>query len=197
VNAEVKRPSGRHHGDLRRVLEEAALELVAEKGPRGCTLAEVSRRAGVSVAAPYKHFADRDALLAALVQKGYVEQRERYEAAMKRKSDPADQLAAFAQAYVQFAADHRPMFELTFAAGLDKSKYPELIEAGAALFGLLLEPARRLRRTDQEARNLVLAVAAAAHGFAVFVLEGVLLGSPAQAVIQARKQAAASARALV
>ncbi|QNE22920.1 TetR/AcrR family transcriptional regulator [Kribbella qitaiheensis] len=136
--------------------------LAGPAGAGGCTLAEVSRRAGVSVAAPYKHFADRDALLAALVQKGYAEQGERFRAAMRRKPDPADQLAAFAQAYVQFAADRRPVFELTFTAGLDKARYPELIEAGAGLFEVIFEPARQLRPTDQEARKLALAVTATA-----------------------------------
>lgn len=192
VSNEVKRPSGRHHGDLRRILEEAALDLVAEGGPKACTLAEVSRRAGVSVAAPYKHFADRDALLAALVQKGYAEQRDRYVAAMKRKVEPAEQLAAFARAYVEFAAERRPMFELTFAAGLDKTKYPELLKAGAELFEVLREPARKLRNTEAGSRELVLAVAAAAHGLAVFVLEGVLLN-----VSQAKDLAASSAHAMV
>jgi AcrR family transcriptional regulator len=192
VSNEVKRPSGRHHGDLRRVLEEAALDLVAEGGPKACTLAEVSRRAGVSVAAPYKHFADRDALLAALVQKGYAEQRDRYVAAMKRKVEPAEQLAAFARAYVEFATERRPMFELTFAAGLDKTKYPELLKAGAELFEVLREPARKLRNTEAGSRELVLAVAAAAHGLAVFVLEGVLLN-----VSQAKDLAASSAHAMV
>jgi AcrR family transcriptional regulator len=192
VNSRVKRPSGQHHGDLRRVLEEAALELVAEGGPKACTLAEVSRRAGVSVAAPYKHFADRDALLAALVQKGYAEQRERYAAAMKRTKEPAEQLAAFARAYVQFAAERRPMFELTFAAGLDKTKYPELLQAGDELFEVLQAPARKLRNTESESRDLVLTVAAAAHGFAVFVLEGVLVN-----VSQAKDLAASTAHSLV
>lgn len=192
MSSGIKRPSGQHHGDLRRVLEEAALELVAEGGPKACTLAEVSRRAGVSVAAPYKHFTDRDALLAALVQKGYAEQRERYAAAMKGQSEPIEQLAAFARAYVQFAAEQRPMFELTFAAGLDKSKYPELLQAGSELFEVLQTPARKLRTTEAASRDLVLAVAAAAHGFAVFVLEGVLLN-----VTQAKKLAATTARSIV
>jgi AcrR family transcriptional regulator len=190
VSSGIKRASGQHHGDLRRALEEAALELVAEGGPKACTLAEVSRRAGVSVAAPYKHFADRDALLAALVQKGYAEQRERYVAAMK--GEPTEQLAAFARAYVQFAAEQRPMFELTFAAGLDKSKYPELLQAGSELFEVLQVPARKLRTTEAASRDLVLAVAAAAHGFAVFVLEGVLVN-----VTQAEKLAATTARSIV
>jgi AcrR family transcriptional regulator len=192
VNSEVKRPSGRHHGDLRRVLEEAALELVGEGGPKAATLAEVSRRAGVSVAAPYKHFADRDALLAALVQKGYAEQRERYVEAMKGEREPVAQLAAFARAYVRFAAERRPMFELTFSAGLDKTAYPELLAAGDELFAVLQEPARKARSTEAASRALVLSVAAAAHGFAVFVLEGVLVDAT-----EAEKLADSAARSIV
>ena len=65
VSSPVKpRPVGHHHGDLRNALLRATLELVGERGPHGFTLAETSRRAGVSVAAPYKHFADRESLLA-------------------------------------------------------------------------------------------------------------------------------------
>jgi AcrR family transcriptional regulator len=191
----VKRPTGRHHGDLRRALEQAALELVAENGPGGFTLAEASRRAGVSVAAPYKHFADRGSLLAALVLRAYTEQRERYRTAMAARPDPAGQLAAFAEAYVQFAADHRALFELTFAAGLDKSRYPELIEAGSSLLELLDAPARALRGDGAQARGLALAVAASAHGQAVFLLEGVLADQP-DPLTQARRQAASAAKAL-
>src|ERR1700754_3368808 len=99
------RPTGQHHGDLRNALERAALELVAERGAHGFTLAEASRRAGVSVAAPYKHFADKDALLAELARKGYEQQYDRFAAAMSGETGPVEQLAAFAAAYVQFAAD--------------------------------------------------------------------------------------------
>ena len=195
VDTNGKRPSGRHHGDLPRVLESAAMELVGEKGLAGFTLAEVSRRAGVSVAAPYKHFADRDALLATLVLRSYEEQRKRYRAAMARAADPTEKLAAFASAYVRFAVDERPLFELTFAAGLDKRTRPELAEAGAALLGLLEAPAKAISGDDQRAHLLVLAVAACAHGHAVFVLEGVL-DDHRNPVRQARQQAASAARVL-
>ena len=84
------------------------------------------------------------------------------------------------------------MFELTFAAGLDKTRYPELLNAGAELFEALREPARKLRNTEAGSRDLVIAVAAAAHGLAVFVLEGVLLN-----VSQAKDLAASSAHAIV
>jgi AcrR family transcriptional regulator len=192
----VKRSSGRHHGDLRRALEEAALELVVTKGVGGFSMAEASRRAGVSVAAPYKHYADRDALLAALVVRAYTEQRKQYRAAMAEAANPGQQLAAFAAAYVQFAADQPALFELTFAAGLDKARFPALAEAGQALFTELFTPARALCGDDQRAHRLVLAIAACAHGHAVFLTEGVLddLPNPLSA---AKREAATAASALI
>ena len=196
MSDDVKRPSGHHHGDLRRVLEQAALELVVAKGVGGFTRAEASRRAGVSVAAPYKHYADRDALLSALVMRAYTEQREQYRAAMADASDPGDQLSAFAAAYVQFAADQPALFELTFAAGLDKTRFPALAEAGQALFTELSAPAHALCGDDHRARRLVLAIAACAHGHAVFLTEGVLADLP-DPLSAAKREAAAAASALI
>ncbi|TDD27890.1 TetR/AcrR family transcriptional regulator [Kribbella turkmenica] len=192
----VKRPSGQHHGDLRHALEQAALEVVVSNGAAGLTMAEVSRRAGVSVAAPYKHFTSREALLASLAVRAYRQQREYYRAAMGRTTDARRQLADFAAAYVQFAANQPALFELTFAAGLDKARYPALADAGDALFEELFTPARVLCADHQQARRLVLAVAACAHGHAVFLAEGVLADVPDPLSI-AKKEAAEAASALV
>ncbi|MFC0430741.1 TetR/AcrR family transcriptional regulator [Kutzneria buriramensis] len=192
----VKRRSGQHHGDLRRTLEQAALELVLTKGVGGFTMAEASRRAGVSVAAPYKHYEDRDALLSELAVRAYTEQREQYRAAMADAGDPGDQLVAFAVAYVQFAADRPALFALTFAAGLDKARFPALAEAGQALFAELFGPARVLCGEDRQARRLVLAIAACAHGHAVFLAEGVLAGL-SDPLAEVKREAAAAASALI
>ncbi|MEO3859526.1 TetR/AcrR family transcriptional regulator [Acrocarpospora sp. B8E8] len=196
MSADVKRPSGHHHGDLRHALEKAALELLNTKGIGGFTMAEASRRAGVSVAAPYKHYPDRDALLAALAVRAYSQQRERYRIAMAEHTDPGAQLAAFAAAYVEFAADQPALFELMFAAGLDKARFPELAAAGRALFTELSAPARALCGDEHRARRLILAIAASAHGHAVFLAQGVLddLPNPLDA---ARREAAITASALI
>ena len=202
LHGPVSRASGQHHGDLRRALEEAALALISERGPRGFTLAEASRRAGVSVAAPYKHYADRDALLAALALRGYREQQRRFAAAVAAAAvaaagaaGPAGQLAAFAVAYVTFAAEERSLFAITFAAGLDKASYPELVEAANDVLAVLTAPARQLSEDPEGARELVLAVAASAHGLAVFLLEGVF-GPLPEALPPTLRRAAAAARTL-
>lgn len=192
----VKRPTGHHHGDLRNALERAALELVAERGPHGFTLAEASRRAEVSVAAPYKHFADRDALLAALAAKGYAEQYMRFAAAVGTSDDPGAQLAAFAGAYVRFAAQERALFEITFSAGLDKAAYPELEAAGERVLGVLTPVAARIAPDGDAAFDLILRVAGAAHGLALFLVQG-LFGVHRDALAQTEERAARTARAIV
>jgi AcrR family transcriptional regulator len=183
VSPPVKRRTGQHHGDLPAALLSAGLDLVRESGPRGFTMAEAARRAGVSVAAPYKHFADREALLVALAVQGYEEQERRFTAAVSEAVPPADQLVAVAQAYVDFAVQQRALFEVVFGAGLDKGRHPALATAGAQVLRLLLPPAEALRPGDGEA--LLVSVAALAHGYAVFLLEGTL-GPPASAVGVAR-----------
>lgn len=188
-----RRPTGRHHGDLRNTLLRAALELVAERGPHGFTLAEASRRAEVSVAAPYKHFADRETLLAELATQGYREQRARFAAALDGSEDPVEQLAAFASAYVRFAAEEPALFDVTFHAGLDKSRFDELAAAGDELARLLLPVSRRLASDEGDAFDLLIRVAGAAHGLAVFLRQG-LFGMGGGALADAEEKAARAAR---
>jgi AcrR family transcriptional regulator len=190
------RPTGRHHGDLRNALEDAALELVAERGVHALTLAETTRRAGVSVAAPYKHFADKDALLAALAHKGYEQQYERFAAAMAgTRDDPVEQLAAFAAAYVRFSAESKALFAITFGAGLSKQHYPELALAGDRVLALLREPAARLAADPDSQIDLIHTIGATAHGFATFLAEGIF-GEPAEALEATTRRAGEAAHRL-
>ena len=193
----VKRLPGQHHGDLRNALLDAALELVAENGPRGFSVAEAARRAGVSSAAPYKHFADRDALLAALAVQGYAEQERRFAAALAAApSDAADRLVAVARAYVSFAAQERPLFEVVFGAGLDKAEHLDVAQGSARVLDLLLPETARVAGDDEEARELLLTVAALAHGHAVFLLERAF-GPVEQALPQTLARVEAAVRALL
>ncbi|GAA3438533.1 TetR/AcrR family transcriptional regulator [Kutzneria kofuensis] len=185
------RRSGYHHGDLRNALETAALELVAERGAHGFTMAEASRRAQVSVAAPFKHFANREALLAALVLKAHDEQARRFAEAVGSTADPVEQLAEFAAAYVQFTVDEPALSELIFGAGIDKSAYPELAAAGGKVLDVLMAPAQAL---SPDALALVHTIGAMAHGCAAFLRERVF-DSPETAKASARAAARALARA--
>src|ERR1700740_2122767 len=92
-----------HHGDLKRALTSAALSLVAEKGPKGFTLTEAARRAGVSAAAPYRHFADKAHLLATVAKGGCGALHASLTAPADPASEPAAQLTGIGRAYVRWA----------------------------------------------------------------------------------------------
>jgi AcrR family transcriptional regulator len=127
-----------HHGDLKRALTEAALGLVSEKGPKGFTLREVARRAGVSAAAPYRHFADKADLLAAVAPQGFVQFHETLSAVAAETTDLNQRMVDMARAYVRWAVSHPDYYQAMFGAEIDKSEHPELLTAGLRAFGDLL-----------------------------------------------------------
>ena len=137
-----------HHGDLRRALTEVALRLVKEKGPKGFTLREVARRAGVSVAAPYRHFADKAQLLAAAATQGFVQLHEALNAAAAENTDLTRQVLDMGRAYVRWAVTHPDYYQVMFGAELDKSDKPELLAAGARAFGDLLDVIVRCQQAN-------------------------------------------------
>ena len=111
-------PRGYHHGNLKEALIRAALDLIKEKGPAGFTFAEAARSAGVSPAAPYRHFRDRDELLADVARRGF----EQFEAVLARAWDEGrpDPLAAFermGRAYLDFARREPAFYSAMFEAG--------------------------------------------------------------------------------
>src|ERR1700752_1113561 len=108
-----------HHGDLRAACLRAAMELLEEHGETALSLRAVARRAGVSPAAPYRHYADRDALISAVAAVGYRELAERLAAAHPSPSTPV-QLAGVAIAYVQFALERPALFRIMFGEPCDR-----------------------------------------------------------------------------
>jgi AcrR family transcriptional regulator len=128
-----------HHGDLKRALTEAALALVAEKGPKGFTLSEAARRAGVSLAAPYRHFADKADLLASVAEQGFLELHQAMAAADEDSSDPRARVTELSRAYVRWAVGHPDYYQVMFGAETkDKADHPGLLAAGAQAFNTLL-----------------------------------------------------------
>ncbi|MFY0513407.1 TetR/AcrR family transcriptional regulator [Streptomyces anulatus] len=107
-----------HHGDLRAACLRAARELLEEDGSAGLSLRAVARRAGVSATAPYRHYADREALVSAVAAEGYRELAGSLAQAHPAPSTP-DELAAVAVAYVQFALEHPALFRAMFAEPCD------------------------------------------------------------------------------
>lgn len=125
-----------HHGDLRRSLITAAHELLRAGGIEAVTLREAARLAGVSHNAPYRHFASREALLAALATEGFRNLRRALEEAGRRAEQP-ERLTALGRAYLRFADADRATFRLMFGGVIEKAGYPDLAEASGAAFGAL------------------------------------------------------------
>jgi AcrR family transcriptional regulator len=132
-----------HHGDLKRALTHAALSLVAERGPKGFTLTEAARRAGVSAAAPYRHFADKAHLLATVAEQGFLELHTALTAAAEAAIDPTARLIGIGRAYVRWAVAHPDHYRVMFGADTDKSAHPSLAVAAGQAFDNLLDAITR------------------------------------------------------
>ena len=134
-------PGGRrgyHHGNLREALIRAALDLIAEKGPAGFTFADAARAAGVSPAAPYRHFRDRDDLMADVARLGF----ETFEAELAKSWDEGrpEPLAAFerlGRAYLAFARREPAFYSAMFEAGVAPDADEALRQASERAFALL------------------------------------------------------------
>jgi AcrR family transcriptional regulator len=138
-------PRGYHHGNLKEALLRAALELIAQKGPGGFTFAEAARWAGVSPAAPYRHFRDRDELLASVALRGF----HQFEAVLAQAWDEGRPDVFFALdrlggAYLEFARSEPAYYSAMFEAGTPLASNPELREAGDRAFAVLRGAAEKL-----------------------------------------------------
>jgi len=132
-------PRPYHHGDLPRAIQEAALALIGEVGPDGFTLREVARRIGVSHAAPYRHFADKRALMTALAAEGSRKLGEDIAAALGAAGpDLRARFLAASHAYVRFAIDQPALFQVLFFSTEVDTTHREVVAARERTFGLLL-----------------------------------------------------------
>jgi AcrR family transcriptional regulator len=169
---------GYHHGNLKEALIRAALELIAKKGPAGFTFAEAARWAGVSPAAPYRHFRDRDELISDVARRGF----ELFETALKRawddgRPDPFSAFERLGKAYLAFARSEPAYYSAMFEAGIPPDADPDLREAGERAFGVLRAATETLVAT-MPAQNrppvlmMALHIWALSHGIASLFARG-------------------------
>jgi AcrR family transcriptional regulator len=166
-----------HHGDLRRALLDAALSLVAERRMAELSLREVARRAGVTYAAPYHHFADKSALLAAVACQGFEGLVSELERVATRRTSLESELQGMAEAYVAFAVAHPSHYRVMFLPDVKASPDAQALQAAAdRAFGMLLERVARARTGEPERTHRILAttVWAALHGLALLAIDGML-----------------------
>jgi len=179
------RPAGRrrgryHHGNLPRALVAAAVRLVETEGVDALTLRGTARKAGVSQAAPYRHFADKQALLAAVSEEGFRALTEAMrQASAPHQGDPLGRFRALGEAYVRFATAHPAHYRVMFGrATADRGAHPSLAAAAEETFGLLVaairdcQQAGLVRPGDPE--ELALATWSTSHGLSSLAVDGQL-----------------------
>ena len=129
---------GYHHGNLKEALMRAAIELIAEKGPGGFTFADAARSAGVSAAAPYRHYRDRDALLSDVAQRGFEMFEQKLLSAWDDgRPKPLTAFERVGKAYLAFAREEPAFYSAMFEAGIPLDASPELRAVGDRAFAVL------------------------------------------------------------
>jgi len=167
-----------HHGDLKNALIKAGTAILASEGLGGLSLRKVAKQAGVSHAAPYSHFRDKQALIAAISTEGFKQLFSQMESVRKaHQTNPETLLVETAWAFVQFALNAPDRFKLMFSSVLEKEKaYPDFVEISQKNFRQVVEiveicqGAEILKSGDSEL--IALSLWGTVHGFISLLLEG-------------------------
>jgi len=171
-------PVGYHHGNLREALVDAALTLIAEKGASALTLREVARRSGVSHAAPYRHFADKNALVAAVAEEGFRLQQEAIAEVVADAEDPVDALRRSGRAYLRFALAHPAHYRVMFGRKVEHEANEALAQTARGAFAqlrLLVESGIAAGAlVEEEPEAIARVLWAQVHGLTMLILDGLL-----------------------
>jgi AcrR family transcriptional regulator len=174
----MKEKAAYHHGDLKNALIQAGIDILSKEGVEGLTLRKAARVAGVSHAAPYAHFTDKQALIAAISTEGYRRFYEKLSAAVSAYPDePLRQLLEGAWDYMKFALDDPAHFHITFSGAVEREKdYPELVEATEVSFRLVVQIVTRCQQAgflNPEPPDLMaVGIWSAVHGLACLRVNG-------------------------
>ena len=162
--------------NLRRTLLDASLDLITAEGLEGFSMREVARRAGVSHQAPYHHFPDREAIMAAIVAEGFLRLRDQSLAALEGITDPHARFTAIGRTYVDFALSHPAHFKLMFRSEhVREDRHDEARACAQGAYDVLEQVAREVAAvTGHGERELALTAWSMVHGLSTLMLEGKL-----------------------
>jgi AcrR family transcriptional regulator len=169
-----------HHGDLPRAVRAAALEEIVDHGHSGLSIRAVARRVGVSHAAVFRHFADRDTLLAVLATEGFSRLSDSLGAVHAGDATPKEALHAGVVVYLGFARRHAALYRLMFDGHVDKLQHPDLAVAAASAFSILVRAFERIE--DPQPHQTAVMAWATLHGLAILSLDGLMTADAAEAV---------------
>jgi len=162
-----------HHGDLRAELVRVSLDLIAEQGLGGFSVAQVAKRANVSPGAPYRHFPDRESLLAEVAGEIMTRLADRVRATVEAHDDPVEALAAVAGTYTEYLIEQRAGTNVIYAEGLQGPKHAELHTRTRQLTDQVLMLCLAVASSPEVALELMEQLITQAHGYGVFQLDGV------------------------
>jgi len=167
-----------HHGDLRRALVDAALQLLHDGGVQKLSLRQVARAASVSHAAPYRHFASRTELLASVAEVGFEQLGSAIKSATTSAETPQRQLLAESRQYLNFALKNPHLYRLMFGPEVNKLDFPSLAQTSMETFNLLVIRLHHVHTAEQRPEDSVHAQAivlwSTLHGLAHLMLDGQL-----------------------
>ena len=176
-----KRPNRYHHGDLPRALLDAALRIVETQGKEALTLRAVARLAGVSQAAPYRHFANKEALLAGVAEEGFRSLMSAMRESVQACGDiPLARLRAVGIGYVTFATSHPSHFRVMFGREMaDRSAFPILRQVANDTLAMVVDAIADcqragLVRSEEPAADLALTAWSSVHGLSALLVDGVI-----------------------
>ncbi len=173
----MPRKKSYHHGDLKNALIKAGADILTKEGVSALTLRKVAQKAGVSHAAPYAHFADKQALIAAISTEGYKQLYEKIaQAAAQYQSDPLRRFVEASWAYAQFALDEPDQFKVTLSGMIEKEQdYPAFVETARQTFNLVVDVVAQCQRAGILRKGpsdlVAVSVWAVIHGFVTLLME--------------------------
>jgi AcrR family transcriptional regulator len=176
-NSAMPRKKSYHHGDLKNALIKAGADILSREGVSALTLRKVAQKAGVSHAAPYAHFADKQALIAAISTEGYKNLYEQIaQVAERHRADPLRRFVEASWAYVQFALDEPDQFKVTLSGMIEKEQdYPAFVETAKQTFNLVVDIVAQCQAAGILRRGApdltAVSVWALIHGFVTLLLE--------------------------
>lgn len=178
-----------HHGNLRQVLLEQAESMLTDVGADGLSLRQLARQAGVSHAAPSRHFRDKQALLDALAEAGFLKMTSAMTRAVTEPAAPRRRLAALAEAYVRFALDHRELLSLMYSTKHAPGATEQLLTAGQSAMDLTLSVITDAQAAGEistgDPSTIALVAFSTFHGIATLAAGQMLDGSSVDDVVAA------------
>jgi len=177
VSIKDKKSTPYHHGDLRQALIDSAIVILEEEGFKALSLRAVARKAGVSQAAPYNHFEDKNEMLAAIAAKGFEEMAAAQQLALQQSDEGKSKLIALGKGYVSYGLEHPALLRLMFGPEFAATgQYPQLSKVSNRGYQQLIDAVEEhitMEAGDHPPTKVGAAAAwAMVHGLTTLMIEG-------------------------